>query len=133
MNSVQLISEIANPVLYARLNTNPEDLCRFCDRSGIVELALFGSVLRDDFRPDSDIDVIVTFSSEVNLSLLGFVSLEQELEAFFGRKVDLVERSVVEADENWIRREAILGDSRVIYESRCSISSGYCSVWSRDY
>lgn len=128
MNSVRLISEMANPVLYARLNTTPEDLCRFCDRSGIVELALFGSVLRDNFRPDSDIDVLVTFSSEVNLSLLGFVSLEQELEAFFGRKVDLVERSVVEADENWIRREAILGDSRVIYESRCSISSGYCSV-----
>ena len=121
-----LISAIPNPVLYARLNTTPEDLGHFCDRSGIVQLALFGSVLRDDFRLDSDIDVLVTFSTKVHFSLLGFVGLQQELEDLFRRKVDLVEKSVVKADENWIRRQAILGESKVIYESGCSISSGYC-------
>ncbi|KOR34582.1 hypothetical protein AM228_23115 [Planktothricoides sp. SR001] len=122
-NAEKLTLEIPNRVLYARLNITPEVLGCFCDRAGIVELGLFGSVLRDDFRVDSDIDVLVTFSSEVHLSLLDFVSLEQELEELFRRQVDLVEKSVVEADENWIRREAILKESRVIYESRCSIYS----------
>jgi hypothetical protein len=123
VNGKQLTLEIPQRLIYARLNITPEDLACFCDRAGIVELGLFGSVLRDDFRVDSDIDVLVTFSSDVHLSLLEFVSLEQELEELFRREVDLVEKSVVEADENWIRREAILKESRVIYESRCSISS----------
>jgi hypothetical protein len=65
-------------------------LVRFCRRWRIAELSLFGSVLRPDFRPDSDIDVLVTFSPDAMWSGWDLVTIEKELAALFGRKVDLV-------------------------------------------
>jgi uncharacterized protein len=105
-------------LLYQRLGITDEQLAQFCQRASIVEFALFGSILRDDFRPESDIDILVTFAPDCKLSLLEFVGLEQDLVEWLDRPVDLVEKQVVEADFNEIRRAAILGHYQVIYESR---------------
>jgi predicted nucleotidyltransferase len=87
----------------------------FCRRWRIVEFALFGSVLREDFGPESDIDVLVCFQDGVQVSLADFVQMADELEAMFGRKVDLVTRPSVEQSRNYIRRKQILSTAEVIY------------------
>ena len=87
----------------------------FCEKWGIQKLELFGSVLRDDFRPDSDIDVLATFSPDSSLSLFDLVEAEFELQDIFGRGVDLLDRASVERSENWIRRRRILESARPIY------------------
>jgi predicted nucleotidyltransferase len=90
----------------------------FCQRWSISELALFGSVLRDDFRPDSDLDILVTFAPDANWGLLDHIRMEQELAAILGRDVDLLTRRSVEQSHNWIRRRQILDAAEVVYESR---------------
>jgi predicted nucleotidyltransferase len=87
----------------------------FCKRWEVKELALFGSVLRDEFGPDSDVDVLVRFESEHTPGLLGIVRMERELSELFGRQVDLVTRGAVENSRNYIRRKAILDSVRVVY------------------
>jgi len=97
--------------------TIPKDeLEEFCRRWQITRFALFGSALREDFGPKSDVDVLVTFAQDANWSLLDAVRMEDELTKLFGRKVDLVTRWAVEHSKNWIRREAILASAEVIYE-----------------
>ena len=66
-----------------------EDLARLCRRNRIRRLFLFGSVLRDDFTPDSDLDVLVEFDAEARIGLVKFAGIEMELSDLFGRKVDL--------------------------------------------
>jgi predicted nucleotidyltransferase len=90
-------------------------LARLCQRWRITELALFGSVLRPDFRLDSDIDLLVTFAPDAAWSGWDWVTIEAELAALFGRKVDLVERAAVERSENWIRRRHILTHAEPLY------------------
>ena len=90
----------------------------FCRRWKIVEFSLFGSVLRDDFRPDSDVDVLVAFAPGVRLTLFDLGQIQQELEAMFGRPVDLVEREGLEESHNYIRRKHILGSLQPLYVSR---------------
>jgi uncharacterized protein len=87
----------------------------WCRRWEVAELAFFGSVLRDDFRPDSDVDVLVRFADSSQWSLLDHIAMEEELSAFFGRKVDLVSRRAVEASRNHIRRHHILDSAQVVY------------------
>jgi predicted nucleotidyltransferase len=87
----------------------------FCERWGIVELAIFGSALRDDFRPDSDIDLLVTFARDTRATLFDLDTIESELAALLGRPVDLVSRPGIERSKNEFRREAILGSARVVY------------------
>lgn len=94
----------------------PMDAIReFCQRWGIVEFALFGSVLREDFNDDSDIDVLVQFREDAHLTLFDLVEMGDELEVIFGRKVDLIDRKGVEESENYIRRKIILNSAQVIY------------------
>jgi hypothetical protein len=94
----------------------PRDaIADFCRGRHIRELALFGSVLRDDLGPESDIDVLVTFDPRARFGLLAFVGMEQELAAIFGRRVDLVMREAVEASRDRHRREAILSAAKPIY------------------
>ena len=81
----------------------------------MVEFCLFGSVLRDDFRPDSDVDVLVTFAPDARYSLFDLVHIEEELREILRRNVDLVERKAVERSENYIRRKHILGSLEAIY------------------
>jgi len=92
-----------------------EQIIAFCERWQIAELAFFGSVLRDDFGPDSDIDVMVRFQSEAPHSLFDMVSMEEELSGILGRETDLLSRTAVEKNRNYIRREAILKSAEVFY------------------
>src|SRR5262245_39418102 len=90
------------------IEVSPSDLASFCRRWGVTELALFGSVLRADFRPDSDVDVLVTFATGVGPRLQDRQQMTRELSELFGRRVDLVERRLVEESPNYIRRQHIL-------------------------
>jgi len=84
----------------------------FCRKWMIRELALFGSVLREDFRPDSDVDMLVTFAKDAPWSGFDLVEMENELKTLFGRPVDLVEKRAI---RNPFRRHAILTSKQVIY------------------
>ena len=88
---------------------------QFCRKWKITDLALFGSVLREDFRPDSDIDVLVSFEPNARWSLMDVVEMQDELERVLGRKVDLVKRRAVERSENYIRRRHILESAEPVY------------------
>ena len=87
----------------------------FCQQWQITEFALFGSVLRDDFRPDSDIDVLVTFSPEAHHTLFDLVHMENELKEIFQRDVDLVSRRGIERSLNYLRRNEIFSSAQTIY------------------
>jgi hypothetical protein len=87
----------------------------FCRRWKVAEMAVLGSALREDFGPDSDIDILVSFSADAGWSLFDLVRMEEELETLLGRSVDLVPRMAVEQSENYIRRSSILNNSEVIY------------------
>lgn len=91
------------------------ELATFCERWQIVELAFFGSVLRDDFGPHSDVDVLVRFHPEAKHSLMGLVTVQEELSRMLGREVDLHEHTAVKRSRNYIRRRAILESAEVIY------------------
>ncbi|MBD2313504.1 nucleotidyltransferase domain-containing protein [Desertifilum sp. FACHB-1129] len=91
-------------------------IIEFCQRWQIAELALFGSVLRDDFQLDSsDIDVLVVFADEVKNTIEDLLDMEDELKTIFGRDVDLVERRIIEQSRNYLRRQAILNSAKAIY------------------
>ena len=101
----------------ARIALDHAQIAAFCQRWQITEFALFGSVLRDDFRPDSDVDVLVTFAPAAHWRLRDYVTMQDELETMFGRPVDLVERPDVEASSNPFRRKSILRNVEPIYAS----------------
>jgi predicted nucleotidyltransferase len=92
-----------------------EAVAEFCRKWRIAEFALFGSVLREDFSPRSDVDVLVTFSDDARWSLFDFNAMREELTAIFGRNVDLVSRRGLERSRNYLRREAILGSLEILY------------------
>jgi hypothetical protein len=92
-----------------------EQIAAFCRRWRIRELAVFGSALRDDFGPDSDVDVLVTYAPDAKWSLLDHIAMEEELSEMVGRPVDIVTRRALERSENWIRRQAILDSAQVVY------------------
>jgi predicted nucleotidyltransferase len=92
-----------------------QKISAFCRRWKVTEFSLFGSILRDDFRPDSDVDVLVTFAPDSRVSLFDLVRMEDELKNLFGRDVDLVERAAIEKSENYIRRKSILSNTQVVY------------------
>ena len=73
----------------ARISVPKEQIAEFCRRNHIRRLALFGSVLRDDFRPESDVDVLVEFEPGFHIGFLGLAHMERELSELLGRKVDL--------------------------------------------
>jgi hypothetical protein len=87
----------------------------FCRKWNLVELAVFGSVLREDFRPDSDVDVLFTFAGDATRTLLDLVAMKEELQEILGRRVDLVSRRGIERSRNAARREAILSTAHVVY------------------
>ena len=91
------------------------ELVDFCQRNRIRRLQFFGSVLRDDFTAESDVDLLVEFLDGVRVRMFDLVRMEDELAALFGRKVDLFERSAVERSENYIRRRTILSSLETVY------------------
>ncbi len=90
-------------------------IATFCKRWQVLELAVFGSVLREDFGPESDVDVLVRFDPRARHTLLDLAHMEDEFSAMLGRKVDLVERAGIERSPNYIRRKAILQSAETIY------------------
>lgn len=98
------------------LQVNREALGRFCREHGIARLELFGSALRDDFRPDSDVDLLCTLRPEFHCGLFEWAALKLELERLFGRPVDLVSRWGIERSKNRYRKHAILSTAVPIYE-----------------
>jgi uncharacterized protein len=99
----------------ARVAIPYEAIAAFCRKWRITELALFGSVLRDDFRPDSDIDVLFTLEPGVRWPWGGIDEMTEELEAILGRKVDLVSRRGVEESRNPFLKKHILSAVEPIY------------------
>ena len=92
-----------------------KELIAFCEKWRISELALFGSVLREDFRPDSDIDVLVRFGEHHPWSVLDHLAMEAELSEIVGRRVEVTSRRALEESHNWIRRREIFGTARTLY------------------
>ena len=111
--------------IYQRLNTTPEQLADFCEKWQIEELALFGSILRDDFRhggeDPSDIDILYTYMPQAQYGFEIF-DMKEELEILFARKVDLVSKNAVQKSRNWLRRKTILESAQVIYAKRSAIT-----------
>ncbi len=99
----------------AQIKLPREKIAEFCKKWKIHEFSFFGSVLRDDFRPDSDIDVLVTFEEDARHTLFDLVHMQDELKQIFGRDVDLVSRRGIESSRNHIRRDAILNSAEAIY------------------
>lgn len=102
--------------------TDPEQLPttlieRFCERWKITDLSLFGSVLREDFSSDSDVDVLVSFAEDTQWTLFDLAAMRDELKVVFGRDVDLVSRRGIESSRNAYRRQAILESAKCIYGS----------------
>ncbi|MCR4318860.1 MAG: nucleotidyltransferase family protein [Candidatus Brocadiaceae bacterium] len=94
------------------IEISQQKIADFCRKWKVIELALFGSVLNRDFRSDSDIDVLVSFSEDAQWSLFDLVRMQDELKEIFGREVDLVEKAAL---RNPFRRYSILCSKEVIY------------------
>jgi predicted nucleotidyltransferase len=101
------IADMALPIEIDRTG-----IAAFCRKWRITEFALFGSVLRSDFGPQSDIDVLVTFDDQAPWSLWDLVAMRDELRQMFHRKVDLVEKRAI---KNPFRRRSILSGYEVIH------------------
>ena len=98
-----------------QIRIDRERIAEFYRKWKIAEFALFGSVLREDFRPDSDVDVLVAFAPGVGITFDNRVEMLDELSAFFGRPVDLVVKNAI---RNPFRRHAILTSKEVVYAVR---------------
>ncbi len=117
-----LLPYVPTQALYARLNVRPDRIADFCQKWHLAEFALFGSVLREDFRADtdkpSDVDVLFTYGKSARKNLILQAQMKFELEDLFHRAVDLVSKTAVLTDANDIRRQHILESARVIYAER---------------
>lgn len=98
-----------------RIAIPKERAAEFCKRWLIKELSVFGSVLRDDFKPDSDVDVLVTFAPKADRSLFDHAKMQDELSKILSRPVHLLTKRSVERSKNWIRKQAILENVEVVY------------------
>ena len=97
------------------LDLPTHELATFCRQWQVAELALFGSVLRDDFAADSDIDILVGFDPAARRTLFDMVTMQDELSAILGRRVDLVSKRGIERSRNPIRRREILSTAQAIH------------------
>ena len=109
------VRELEQEMDEKKLQVPQSTISEFCGRWQIVEFAVFGSAIRDDFKSESDVDILITFKKGVNWSFLNLIQMEQELSFVFGRDVDLFTRKAVEQSSNWIVRREILDSAEVIY------------------
>jgi uncharacterized protein len=93
-------------------------IAAFCKRWKVVEFALFGSAVRDDFSQQSDIDVLVTFAPQSEWGLFDHIQMKLELKKLFGREVDLITRRALEQSHNTLLRSEILSTAKVYYSER---------------
>ena len=101
----------------ALIETRQAEIADFCTRWGVSELAVFGSVLRDDFGPESDLDVLISLDETSRHTLFDLHHMQEDLRLIFGRDVDLVSRRGIERSSNRVRRRAILESAQTIYGS----------------
>ncbi|HHN46112.1 MAG TPA: DNA polymerase subunit beta [Planctomycetes bacterium] len=95
-----------------RIQVPAERIGAICRKWKIIELSLFGSVLRDDFGPESDVDVLVAFEDDADWNVFDILALTEELKDAFDRNVDLVEKDAI---RNPFRRHNILNHHEVVY------------------
>jgi len=98
-----------------KLEVDRVRLAQFCRERGIIRLELFGSALRDDFRQDSDVDLLATLRSDAGVTLFDWAEMQEKLSAIFGRTVDLVSRWGIERSRNPYRKQAILSTAVPLY------------------
>jgi predicted nucleotidyltransferase len=97
------------------IDIDKDKLRDFCRKWKITEFALFGSATRpEEFREDSDVDVLARFAPDAKWTLFEWVTMEEELGAIFSRRVDLVEREAVEQSDNRFRRRSILNSAVLV-------------------
>jgi uncharacterized protein len=100
------------------ITLQPDRIAEICRKYGARELSIFGSLLRGDFGPESDIDFLVVFGDDdLGPWMAKLLNMEDELRIMLGRDVDLVPKESVETSANWIRRNHILSTAQVIYGS----------------
>jgi len=97
------------------LPVDQREISAFCRRWKVSEFALFGSILTDDFRGDSDVDCLVTFTADAHWTLFDMVHMQDELQGIFRRQVHLVSRRGLESSRNYLRRQAILSSAEVLH------------------
>ena len=100
----------------ARIDIPRDEIAAFCQRNRIRRMALFGSVLRDDFSPESDVDLLVEFEPDTRIGYIGLAGLEIELGKVLGRRVDLHTLEGIQSSRNWLLRDEILGSTEAVYE-----------------
>ena len=99
-------------MIQAKIEIPMDKIIAFCRKWKITEFSLFGSVLREDFRPDSDVDVLVSFEENAGWDLYDWVNMIEELKVIFGREVDLVSKKGL---RNPFRRHEILTTRKVLH------------------
>jgi predicted nucleotidyltransferase len=105
-----------NSMRVGQINVDGEELARICKKWGILKLEAFGSVLRSDFGPNSDVDLLVTYEDGAGpKSYAEQLQLEDSLSELFGNLVELVSKSRLEKSENYIRRDNILKSAELLY------------------
>jgi predicted nucleotidyltransferase len=102
--------------LKERLGLSTSQITQLCQKWKISEFALFGSILSNQFHPNSDIDILIRFAPDARQGLLTLAKIRHDLEAKTGREVDLVVKEAIENSENPIRRHEILHTAQIIYE-----------------
>ena len=95
----------------ARIEIDLQQIADFCQRWKVSELAIFGSVLRENFREDSDVDVLISFAPDAHIGLIGLSKMERELSDLLHRKVDLVTKGGLKS----AIRDDILREAEVLY------------------
>ena len=114
-HSAPIKQKSINDLIFHRMGCSSDKIQHFCQRWKITELAVFGSILRDDFKPTSDIDFLVKFSPEIKIGIFELYDIEEQLTEMVGRPIDLVFKTSIEKSHNWIRRKNILETAEVIY------------------
>lgn len=101
-----------------QLEINHDQLKKLCKQWKISEVFVFGSALRDDFRPDSDVDLLIDFEKDAKWSLLHLVRMKEQFSELFQRPVDLITRRGLEQSRSDIRRRSILSTAEPLYANR---------------
>jgi predicted nucleotidyltransferase len=109
---LRYIGGVMTATLEERLGVGMDAIREFCEKWGIIEFALFGSVVRDDFGPDSDIDVMVSFDPERRPLGYAYVGAKLAIEDFLGRSVDMIEFGPI---RNPYVRRSVERDLTVVY------------------
>ena len=99
----------------ALIQSRKKQIEEFCKEWNVKDLRVFGSVTTNDFRPDSDIDIIVDFPPGSHHTLIQLAKMEENLEGIFGRRIDLITRQAVEQSRNYIRKRSILSSMEKVY------------------